>query len=59
MIRLRYESGLSCGTLADRLGRSVEAVYQTLSRLHRRLRECVEERMAREYDDVARREYVP
>jgi RNA polymerase sigma-70 factor (ECF subfamily) len=58
VIRLRYESGLSCGALADRLGRSVEAVYQTLSRLHRRLRECVEERMTREFDD-ARREYVP
>jgi RNA polymerase sigma-70 factor (ECF subfamily) len=59
LIRLRYEVGLSCGALATRLGRSVEAVYQTLSRLHRRLRACVEEQTAREFDDSPRREYVP
>ncbi|MBA4064675.1 MAG: hypothetical protein C0501_13365 [Isosphaera sp.] len=47
VLRLRYEGGLSCGEVADRLRRSVDAVYQTLSRLHRRLRECVEQHLKR------------
>jgi RNA polymerase sigma-70 factor (ECF subfamily) len=47
VLRLRYEGGLSCGEVAGRLRRSVDAVYQTLSRLHRRLRECVEEQLNR------------
>lgn len=46
VLRLRYEQGLGCPAVAGRLGRSVDAVYQTLSRLHRRLRECIEARLA-------------
>jgi RNA polymerase sigma-70 factor (ECF subfamily) len=42
LLRLRYEDGLACGRVADRLGRSVDAVYQTLSRVHRQLRACIE-----------------
>jgi RNA polymerase sigma-70 factor (ECF subfamily) len=59
VLRLRYEQGLCCTALAGRLGRSVEAVYQTLSRLHRRLRACVEKQAARELDDAPKRETVP
>jgi len=45
LLRLRYEDGLRCTTVADRLGRTVDAVYQSLSRLHRQLRQCVEGRL--------------
>lgn len=47
LLRLRYEGGLDGAELARRLGRSTEAVYQTLSRLHRRLKECVEYHLGR------------
>lgn len=46
VLRLRHADGLSGATIADRLGRSVDAVYQQLSRLHRQLRRCVERRTA-------------
>jgi RNA polymerase sigma-70 factor (ECF subfamily) len=46
VLHLRYEAGLSCGEVAARLRRTVGAVYQTLSRLHRRLRDCIEARAA-------------
>jgi RNA polymerase sigma-70 factor, ECF subfamily len=42
LLRLRYEEGLRCTTVAGRLGRSLDAVYQSLSRIHRQLRQCVE-----------------
>jgi RNA polymerase sigma-70 factor (ECF subfamily) len=46
LLRLRYEEGLPCAGMAARLRRSVDAVYQSLSRVHRRLRLCVEHRLA-------------
>jgi RNA polymerase sigma-70 factor (ECF subfamily) len=42
LLRLRYEEGLRCATVAERLRRSVDAIYQSLSRVHRQLRECVQ-----------------
>jgi RNA polymerase sigma factor (sigma-70 family) len=45
LLRLRYEDGLRCAAVADRLGRTVDAVYQSLSRIHRQLRECIEGRL--------------
>lgn len=45
VLRLRYEQGLGCPDIAARLRRTVDAVYQTLSRLHKRLRECIESRL--------------
>jgi RNA polymerase sigma factor (sigma-70 family) len=42
LLRLRYEEGHSCEEVATRSGLGLDAVYQRLSRLHRRLRECVE-----------------
>jgi RNA polymerase sigma-70 factor (ECF subfamily) len=45
LLRLRYGDGLSCGAVAERVGRTVNAVYQTLSRLHRSLKGCVETRL--------------
>jgi RNA polymerase sigma-70 factor (ECF subfamily) len=44
VLRLRHADGLNCGAIATRLKRSVDAVYQQLSRIHRQLRRCVERR---------------
>jgi RNA polymerase sigma-70 factor (ECF subfamily) len=55
MLRLRYESDLTCGQVAARLCRSVEAVYQMLSRLHRRLGECIETEVVRPEKVIAGR----
>lgn len=46
LLGLRHDDGLACGVIADRLGRSVDAVYQALSRTHAQLRKCVEKRLA-------------
>jgi RNA polymerase sigma-70 factor (ECF subfamily) len=47
LIGLRYDEGLSAAAIGERLGRSTDAVYQTLSRVHRALRACVEQELAR------------
>jgi RNA polymerase sigma-70 factor (ECF subfamily) len=49
LIRARYETGMtSCREVADRTGRSVEAIYKALRRLHERLLCCIEQKMAAE-----------
>lgn len=45
LLRLRYQDGLRCNAVAERLRRSVDAVYQNLSRVHRQLRQCVERQL--------------
>ena len=45
LLRLRYEEGLPCASVAERLRRSLDAVYQRLSRVHQQLRLCVEQRL--------------
>ncbi|MDY3555731.1 sigma-70 family RNA polymerase sigma factor [Gemmata sp. JC717] len=45
LLQLRYGEGLSAVDVARRLSRTADAVYQSLSRLHRGLRECVEKRL--------------
>jgi len=42
ILRLRYADGMSATAIATQLNRSADAVYQTLSRVHRALRICVE-----------------
>jgi RNA polymerase sigma-70 factor (ECF subfamily) len=42
LLQLRYAEGLTAVVVAERLRRTVDAVYQALSRIHRLLRECVE-----------------
>ncbi|HTU17615.1 MAG TPA: sigma-70 family RNA polymerase sigma factor [Gemmataceae bacterium] len=42
LVRLRYEEGLSCTAVAQEVHRSVDAIYQNLSRIHRQLRQCIE-----------------
>ena len=46
MLDLRYFHGLSCIEVAQRTGAGVDAIYQKLSRLHRSLRECMEQKLA-------------
>jgi RNA polymerase sigma factor (sigma-70 family) len=45
LIRMRYDEGMSAAAIAGRLRRSVDAVYQSLSRTQRALRECVERQL--------------
>jgi RNA polymerase sigma-70 factor (ECF subfamily) len=46
LLHLRYFDGHSCDEVARRVGASVDAVYQRLSRLHRALKECVDNKVA-------------
>ena len=46
VLNLRYQEGMKGAVVAERLNRTVDAVYQTLSRLHRQLRKCIESRLA-------------
>jgi len=41
LLRLKYNDGLATPALASRLHRSADAIYQSLSRIHRALRHCV------------------
>lgn len=45
LLELRYAEGRSCAELAAEVGTGLDAVYQRLSRLHRQLRACVEQRL--------------
>jgi RNA polymerase sigma-70 factor (ECF subfamily) len=47
MLRMRYADGLTAVAIAERLRRTADAVYQTLSRAHRALRRCVEHEIGR------------
>lgn len=47
LLRLRYHEGLTAVAIAGRTNRSSDAVYQSLSRLHRALRECVQSELIR------------
>ncbi len=46
LLAMRHEDGLACGVIAQKVGRSVDAVYQSLSRTHAQLRKCVERRVS-------------
>ncbi len=41
LISMRYRDGLSVKAIADRLGRPVESVYVTLSRVRKALHDCL------------------
>ena len=45
LIRLRYSQGAAIESLADRLDRTVAALYRLLSRIRRRLHECVSRKL--------------
>ena len=44
VMNARYREGKKVQVVADALGKSLDSIYQTLSRTHRKLRECVETR---------------
>ena len=46
LLHLRYFDGHSCDEVAKHVGASVDAVYQRLSRLHRQLKQCVDNKVA-------------
>ncbi len=46
----RYVEGAACETIADRIGRSVQAVYAVLKRTRLSLARCVEKRLVAEDD---------
>jgi RNA polymerase sigma-70 factor (ECF subfamily) len=46
IINARYVEGLACGEVAARLGRSVESLYVALSRIHKKLAECIQRNIA-------------
>lgn len=42
LVRLRYEKGHSCSQVSTIVERTLTSVYKSLSRIHLKLRECVE-----------------
>jgi len=46
LLRLRYDEQRSVGSVAERLDRSVEAVYKTLSRIRHALYTCIQRELA-------------
>jgi RNA polymerase sigma-70 factor (ECF subfamily) len=53
MIRLRYFEEQPCGEVARKLGVKLDAVYQRLTRLHRALGQCIQERLAADREPKA------
>jgi RNA polymerase sigma-70 factor (ECF subfamily) len=53
LLELRYERGLACEDIARQSGRSLDAVYQSLSRIRTKLEECVRQRLAGVHEGVA------
>lgn len=50
LLRLRYSAGATTKSVAERLGRSVDAVYKALNRLQQRLEECARRALAAQSD---------
>ena len=48
LLALRYNDGLAGTEVAEIVGRTVGSVYTALSRVHRRLRECMLKRLSQE-----------
>jgi RNA polymerase sigma-70 factor (ECF subfamily) len=48
IIQLRYTRQLKCEQIAAQLERTAESLYMLLSRIRKRLKDCVEERLAEE-----------
>jgi RNA polymerase sigma-70 factor (ECF subfamily) len=46
LLEWRYESNLSCAQIAEQTRRTLDAVYQTLSRIRTQLEECIRKRLA-------------
>jgi RNA polymerase sigma-70 factor (ECF subfamily) len=46
LLRMRYEQGLPSAAIARRTESTLDAVYQTLSRIRARLEDCIRMRLA-------------
>lgn len=46
LLRLRYVNGLRSGEIARQLQMKVETVYRTLTRIHSKLADCIEHKLA-------------
>jgi RNA polymerase sigma factor (sigma-70 family) len=47
MLQMKYGEGFTAPVIAGKLQRSPDAIYQSLSRIHRALRTCVQKEMER------------
>lgn len=47
LLNLRYFEGRTCDEVAAEMGVKLAAVYQRLSRLHRGLKDCIDQRLAK------------
>jgi RNA polymerase sigma-70 factor (ECF subfamily) len=47
LLQMKYAEGLTAAVIAGQLRRTPDAIYQSLSRIHRSLRECVERELVR------------
>jgi RNA polymerase sigma-70 factor (ECF subfamily) len=54
LLNMRYRDGMTAVAIAYKLRRTADAVYQSLSRTHRVLRECIEREAARSVFPVPR-----
>jgi len=52
---MKYADGLTAPVIAGKLRRTADAIYQSLCRVHRGLRECVERELDRAGSPTARR----
>ncbi|MBI1370049.1 MAG: sigma-70 family RNA polymerase sigma factor [Planctomycetes bacterium] len=50
LVELRYGEGVSGTDLAAKVGRKLNTIYVALSRIHRTLADCVDERLGRRTD---------
>ena len=48
VLKMKYEDAMSGTAMAEHLGRSVDGLYVTISRIHKALADCVKARLARE-----------
>jgi len=51
LLTARYSDDLKSGELARRLGRPARSIYTTLSRIHRKLAQCILQRIARSTEE--------
>ena len=50
LLSLRYQDDLSAGEIAGRTGRTLDAIYQAMSRARAALEECIRRRLATEQE---------
>jgi RNA polymerase sigma-70 factor, ECF subfamily len=54
LLQMKYAEGLTAPIIAGKLGRSLNAIYHSLSRIHRALRDCTQKRLINLEDTAGR-----